>query len=104
MISENSLKEIAHIFCGDIEDLYVYKTGSQLVAFFNRYYNLHEKYGAGFPSRWIYVYDKLFQLIKLNRLDGFLDIILSKEYLISEQSLSQVEAAEKSEIMGAKRC
>ena len=97
MISENSLKEIAHIFCGDIEDLYAYKTGSQLVAFFNHYYNLNEKYGAGFPSRWIYVYDKLFQLIKLNRLDGFLDIILSKEYLISEQSLSQVEAAEKSE-------
>ena len=42
MISENSLKEIAHIFCGDIEDLYAYKTGSQLVAFFNHYYNLKQ--------------------------------------------------------------
>ena len=88
MISENSLKEIAHIFCGDIEDLYAYKTGSQLVAFFNHYYNLNEKYGAGFPSRWIYVYDKLFQLIKLNRLDGFLDIILSNGKIIFAPSES----------------
>ena len=25
MISENSLEQISHIFCGDTEDLYAYK-------------------------------------------------------------------------------
>ena len=99
MVSENSLQQISHIFCGDTEDLYVYKKGSQLVTFFNRYYNLNEKYGAGFPSRWIYVYDKLVQLVKENKIEHFFNIILSKEYLISEQPMSQVEAAEKSEII-----
>lgn len=39
MISENSLERISHIFCGDTEDLYAYKKGPQLVAFFNHYYN-----------------------------------------------------------------
>ena len=97
MIGENSLEQIAHIFCGDTEDLYVYKKGPQLVAFFNRHYNLGDKYGSGFPSRWMYVYDKLVQLVKSNRLDGFLNIVLSKEYLVSEQSMSHVEAAEKAE-------
>lgn len=97
MIGENSLEQIAHIFCGDTEDLFTYKKGSQLVAFFNHYYNLNEKYGGGFPSRWVYVYDKLVQLVRANRLDGFLNIVLGKEYLVSEQSISQVEAAEKAE-------
>lgn len=79
MISGNSLERISHIFCGDTEDLYAYKKGPQLVAFFNHYYNLSEKYGSGFPSRWIYVYDKLVQLVKSNRLDGFLNIVLSRQ-------------------------
>lgn len=99
MISKNSLEKISHIFCGDVEDLYVYKKGPQLVTFFNQYYNSDEKYGVDFPSRWIYVYDKLVQFVKENRLAVFFNIILSKEYLISERLMSQVEAAEKSEII-----
>lgn len=95
MISESSLKQIAYIFCGDIEGYYIYKTGSQLVSFFNRYYHIGDKYGQGFPSRWIYVYDKLADLINSNRFESFLNIILGKEYLMSEQELSQVEAADK---------
>lgn len=33
MISENSLKRISHIFCGDTEDLYAYKKGPSLLLF-----------------------------------------------------------------------
>lgn len=33
MISEDSLKEMSHIFCGDIEGYYSYKRGIDLVAF-----------------------------------------------------------------------
>lgn len=97
MISENTLKQISHIFCGDTEEYYVYKSGSQLVSFFNNYYNANETYRQGFPSRWVYVYDKLIELINHNKIDSFFDVILSKEYLMSEQSLSNVEVAEKAD-------
>lgn len=97
MISEDTLKQVSSIFCGDIEDYYTYKTGSQLVGFFNQYYNAGDVYRQGFPTRWMYVYDKLVELINGDRFDTFLNIILSKSYLMSEQSLSQVAAAEKAD-------
>lgn len=97
MISQDTLKQISSIFCGDIEDYYTYKSGSKLVGFFNQYYNAGDVYRQGFPSRWMYVYDKLVGLINGGRFDTFLDIILSKSYLMSEQSLSQVAAAEKAD-------
>ena len=99
LISEDSLKKISHIFCGDEGDLYTYKGGPKLVEFFNKYYGSNDKYGQGFPSRWVYVYDKLVLLINSNHFDGFLDIILSKQYLVAEQSITQVEAAEKIEVI-----
>lgn len=98
MISENSLRQISHMFCGDIEGYYTYKTGSQLVQFFNDYFRGNDVYGQGFPSRWAYVYNKLVDLIQNNRFDVFLNIILSKEYFLSEQQCSQVEAAEKADV------
>lgn len=97
MISEDSLKKISHIFCGDEGDWYTYKGGPKLVEFFNKYYNSNDKYGQGFPSRWAYVYDKLVNLININEFDGFLNLILSKQYLMAEQSITQVEASELSE-------
>lgn len=96
MISENSLKEIAHIFCGDKEGFYSYKTGAALVAFFNRYFRAGDVYAQGFPSRWAYVYDKLVPMLNNNTVGAFFDIILSKEYLISDLSISEIEASEKS--------
>ncbi len=99
MISESSLKQISYIFCGDTEGYYVYKSGGKLVAFFNAYYHMDDVYRQGFPSRWAYVYDKLVGFINANRIDEFLNLILSKEYLMREQSLSQIEAAEKAEMI-----
>lgn len=96
MLSESTIKQIAKIFCGDIEGSYTYKTGPQLVSFFNSYFSAGDEYRSGFPSRWIYVYDKLVNLLNANQFDGFLDIILSKVYLIREQSLTEVEAVQKS--------
>ena len=96
MISENSLKEIAHIFCGDKDGFYSYKTGAALVAFFNRYFRAGDVYAQGFPSRWSYVYDKLVPMLNNNSVGAFFDIILSKEYLISDLGISEIEASEKS--------
>ena len=62
MLSEDSLKQISHIFCGDVGEYYVYKSGHKLVDFFNRYYQGTDKYGQGFPSRWAYVFNKLLKL------------------------------------------
>lgn len=97
MISEGTLTKISHIFCGDEGEFYNYKTGSDLVRFFNKYYGLNDKYGQGFPSRWSYVYDNLVRLLNNNTFDSFLNIVLSKDYLMVEQSLTQVQASELSE-------
>ncbi len=59
MISENSLRQISHIFCGDTGGLYSYKSGPKLISFFNQHFQANDQYAQGFPSRWVYVYDKL---------------------------------------------
>lgn len=97
MVSENSLRQISDIFCGDTPGFYSYKSGPKLVSFFNRYFDTADQYGQGFPSRWAYVYDKLATMLGNNRFDSFLNIVLSKEYLMQDLNLSQVAAAERSD-------
>jgi len=97
MISENSITQISHIFCGDITGYYSYKSGPKLVGFFNQYFGSNDRYQSGFPSRWAYVYDKIVNLIRSNRADSFFDIILGKEFIMRDQGITEVEAAERSE-------
>ena len=95
-ISEESIKRISSLFCGDAEDFYSYKSGPRLVSFFRQYFDSTDEYGQGFPSRWAYVYNKIIELINTNRIDVFFSIILSKEYLIREKGINEVAAAELS--------
>ena len=97
MISSDSLKEISNVFCGDTEGFYTYKQGYKLVEFFNSNFGTKDVYQSGFPSRWAYVHDKLVDLINNRQIDKFFNIVLGKNYLMQEQSLSEVEAAEKIE-------
>lgn len=97
MISESSITAISHLFCGDIDGYYTYKTGANLVTFFNQYFGANDVYQSGFPSRWVYVYNKIIELLNSNRIDTFLNIILGKEYLISDKGITEVAAAELSE-------
>lgn len=97
MISEDVLQTISHMFCGDIEGYYSYKSGPKLVNFFNEHFQREDKYGQGFPSRWAYVFDRLADLINAGSFDTFLNLILSKEYLMRDMGLTQVQAAEKSQ-------
>ena len=97
MLSSDSLKEIANIFCEDSKGFYTYKQGYKLVEFFNANFGTKDVYRSGFPSRWAYIHDKLIDIIKAHQIDRFFNIILSKSYLMQEQALSEVEAAEKSE-------
>ena len=48
MISEGSLKKIAQIFCGDVKEFYPYKSGPQLVSFFDDYFDYDEYIWTGF--------------------------------------------------------
>ncbi|MBC1366284.1 protein kinase [Listeria innocua] len=82
MISSRILKEIAEEFIGDSEgSSYSYKRGSDLVEFFNEYFDEDDSYGQGFPSRKYYVSDKLERLERENTLEEFFSIILSSKFL-----------------------
>lgn len=96
MISEELITQISHLFCGDTEGYYLYKTGPKLVAFFNQYLGSNDIYKSGFPSRWVYVYNKIIDCINTNSVDTFFNIILGKSYLMREQGISEVKAAELS--------
>lgn len=95
MISEDSIKQISHVFCGDIEGFYSYKSGPKLVGFFNQYFHANDRYQSGFPSRWVYVYDKIVDMINTGNIDSFLNIILSKEFLVRDLGITEVAAVEK---------
>lgn len=95
MLSEDSLRKISNIFCGDEEDLYSYKSGPKLVSFFNEYFGFKDVYQSGFPSRWIYVYNKLVDLLNQSRFDQFLNVILSKQFVMKDSDVNQVQALEK---------
>lgn len=97
MLSDDTIKFIASIFCGDIEEYYTYKSGPKLVRFFNQYFNHNDTYGQGFPSRWRYVFDKLVYFLNSNTFDKFLNIILSQEYIMSDKQCSLVEAVTRAE-------
>lgn len=63
LISEEILRSIADLFNGDTEeDFFKYKSGPQLVDFFNTHFDYENSYGQGFPSRWYFTLDKLVDL------------------------------------------
>lgn len=97
MLSSGTLQHISKVFIGDIDGYFNYKTGDMLVEFFNTRLGFSDRYGPGFPSRWAYVVTCLEQLISEGRIDEFLNVILGTSYIMSEMSLSLVEAAEKSD-------
>lgn len=96
MLSQQSLTRISKIFCGDEDGLYSYKSGSELVRFFNTHFASNDTYGSGFPSRWIYVHNKFLTMINNNKFDKLLSTILDRKYLMKDLNITEVEAAEQS--------
>lgn len=92
MISEATIIAIAKMFCGDTGEFYSYKSGPELVAFFNQYYQSKDIYGQGFPSRWRYTADKIFYISSQGRIDQFLNMILSKQYIIRDKGYEEIKA------------
>ena len=99
MLTEETLKHIANIFIGDEGKFFPYKSGPVIVSFFNNYLGTTDHYGQGFPSRWVFVYNKLVELLNGNQFDRFLNIAFSASYISSACSCSEVEAHEKAELL-----
>lgn len=96
MMNYKDFMFISNVFIGDIENLYSYKNGESLVDFFNKYFKYEDVYKSGFPSRRIYVADKLSELFFCGLFDEFLNICLSKKFIISDSmNLTETEALER---------
>ena len=94
MINPDFYKRVAKIFCGDEMGMFTYKSGPQLVSFFNTHFHTQDSYGQGFPTRWIYVNDKLLDFSSRGIINSFFNLILSKQYLLTERQISEVDAIE----------
>lgn len=92
MINSDFYEKLAKIFCGDELDIFTKKTGPQLVHFFNNNFSSHDTYGPGFPTRWRYVNQKILEFSSVGKFDSFLNLILSKNYLLTERQISEIDA------------
>lgn len=95
-ISEESLRYISELFNGDIDGIYVYKSGPKIFKFFNKYFNYNDVYsfGKSYPSRWNITYNKLVEIWNKSLFDKFLSIILSLSYLKTEHGVKSNDELE----------
>ena len=98
-MSEEFLRFLAELINGDYEEMYSYKSGPKLVNFFNQYFNYTDVYAQGFPSRWMYTYSKIVELIKNNEIDKLFKIILDKRFIMRELKITEEQAVEREKII-----
>lgn len=94
-MSEDFIKFLAELINGDYEGGYSYKSGPKLVKFFNQYFNYTDEYKQGFPSRWVYTYNKIVELINKNVIDRLFNIILDKRFIMRDLQIMEGEALER---------
>ena len=99
MLSEQFVRFLAELINGDKDDLYSYKSGPKIVLFFNQYFGYEDVYQQGFPSRWIYTYNKIIEILNKNNIDKLFNIILDKKYIMREHKISEEVAIEKEKII-----
>jgi tRNA A-37 threonylcarbamoyl transferase component Bud32 len=95
MLTEDTVKKIANVFCCDEEEFYSYKSGPKLVSFFNKFLNKADVYQQGFPSRWCYTYNNLVDILNKSQIDRFFSHIMSKGFLMGDLQCNEVEALHK---------
>ncbi|MRX56497.1 protein kinase [Bacillus idriensis] len=95
MLSEAGIRTLAEVLIGDIPGYYSYKSGGKIVHFFNTNFGFTDVYRQGFPSRWFHTVENLKILWNNNRLDEFLNLILSKRFVMVDNGLNEVQALEK---------
>ena len=60
-VGKQSISALGSVITGDA-NLSPYLSGADLVAFFNQFCDVQDRYGKGFPSRWTYAEEKLREL------------------------------------------
>lgn len=83
-ISQKTLKFLRDIITGD-KELSPYKTGSELVEFFNSF-GFADTYGQGFPSRRSYVETKLIELNNGGRINKVFETYFSPINFVEEET------------------
>lgn len=91
-MNEYLFEVIAKEFCGDEDSQYEYKSGPQLVDFFNINFGYNDQYYSGFPTRWRYASERIQHIQHRNLINEFFTLIMSLEFHIQEKNLTAVEA------------
>ena len=99
ILSEEFIRFLAELINGDVDSLYSYKSGPKLVTFFNQYFGYTDIYKQGFPSRWIYTYNKIIEILNKNNIDKLYNIILDKRYIMRDSKISEEQAVEKENLI-----
>ncbi len=101
-MTTETLMKISIIFCGNEGEWFKYKTGPNLVQFFNTYFGYKDVYKNPFPSRHIYTNNKLIELYNKNKIEDFFNVILNKRYIMKEFEIVENEAATKIDFIHSK--
>ena len=102
MIRRKIIDKISKIFIGDEGDFYSYKSGPKLIEFFNENFGYNHEYGVlpknpninGILTRYKYVSEILEELISLNRINDFFNIILCEKYIMNDLNITEIDALE----------
>lgn len=87
-LNHKTLEELGTIITGD-GDGKKYRTGSQLVSFFNRL-GFNDQYGQGFPSRNFYALDRIEKINGKPEIDQCIRMAFDPiEYIDDEETLNQ---------------
>lgn len=84
-ISDKTIDFLGNIITGDSAKT-PYQSGPKLVDFFNAF-GLEDKYGQGFPSRWLYAEQKLKELNKNGRIKNVIERYFDPVNFIGKNSL-----------------
>lgn len=82
-VDEFSIRELAIRIAGDdvdVQDIggWFYRSGRDLVNLFNDV-GFRDIYGPGFPSRKVYIEEKLSELNRTGKLKNFINLLLKKD-------------------------
>lgn len=95
MLKESGLRVLSDILIGDVQGYYTYKSGSQIVKFFNENFEFTDKYGPGFPSRWAYALESFKRIFNVGQFDKLLNFMLSKQFIMRDLKITEIEALEQ---------
>ena len=83
LITPKSISPLARFITGDIEQT-PYLSGPKLIDLFNSY-GFDDMYGSDFPSRWLYVEQKLEIVNNTDHLSGVLEELIDDRFYIDKK-------------------